>query len=83
MREQQLEEQTLEAVSVTPGASVWTLEAQSVWTGTLYGVAVDPRLGRAIQEALADPAEMPPTLYGVEEWQILWRLEPEGDIEER
>jgi hypothetical protein len=73
-----LEEQTLETVAVRPSQSVWTVEAQSVETGWLYGIATEPRLGSALLEALAELGGMPPILTGVESWQILWSLPPEG-----
>lgn len=76
-----LEEQTLETVAVRPSQSVWTVEAQSVETGWLYGIAAEPRLGAALLEALTELGEMPPVLSGVEGWQILWSLPPEGQEE--
>jgi ribosomal protein S12 methylthiotransferase accessory factor YcaO len=49
-----LEEQTLETVAVRPSQSVWTVEAQSVETGWLYGIAAEPRMGAALLEALTE-----------------------------
>lgn len=69
-----LEEQTLETVAVHRGAGVWTVEAQSVETGWLYGIATEPRAGARLLEALAELGEPPPVLSGVESWQILWTL---------
>ena len=76
-----LEEQTLETVAVRPAQSVWTVEAQSVETGWLYGIAAEARLGAALLEALGELGEMPPVLSGVESWQILWELSPEEQTE--
>ena len=72
-----LEEQTLETVAVHRGAGLWTVEAQSVETGWLYGIAAEARLGAALLEALAELGGMPPVFSGVENWQILWSLPPE------
>jgi hypothetical protein len=72
-----LEDQTLETVAVRPSQSVWTVEAQSVETGWLYGIAAEPRMGAALLEMLSEPGEMPPVLSGVESRQILWSLPPE------
>lgn len=72
-----LEERTLETVAVRPSQSVWTVEAQCVETGTLYGIATDARAGARLLEALSELGEPPPVLSGVESWQILWSLSPE------
>ena len=76
-----LEEQTLETVAVHRGAGLWTVEAQCVETGTLYGIAAEPRMGARLLEALAELGEMPPVLAGVESWQILWTLPVEEQTE--
>ena len=76
-----MREQTLETVAVRAGQTVWTVEAQCVETGTLYGIATEPRLARDIGEALEEPGEMPPVLSAPEPWQILWRLEPSEQTE--
>ena len=76
-----LEEQTLETVAVHRGAGLWTVEAQCVETGWLYGIAAEPRLGFALLEALTELGEMPPVLSGVESWQILWELSPQEQTE--
>ena len=71
-----MSEQLLETVAVRPGQSVWTVEAQCVETGTLYGIAAEPRLAAGLAGLLAEPGEMPPVIGAPESWQILWRLEP-------
>ena len=76
-----LEEQTLETVAVRPSQSVWTVEAQSVETGWLYGIATEARAAHWLLEALAELGEPPPVLSGVESWQILWELSPEEQTE--
>lgn len=76
-----LEERTLETVAVRPSQSVWTVEAQCVETGTLYGIATEPRMGARLLEALAELGEPPPVLSGVESWQILWTLPVEEQTE--
>lgn len=76
-----LEEQTLETVAVRPAQSVWTVEAQSVETGWLYGIAEEPDLAAALLDALRELGAPPPVLSGVQRRQILWELPPEGQDE--
>ena len=76
-----MSEQLLETVAVRPGQSVWTVEAQCVQTGTLYGIAADSRLAAELAEMLAEPGEMPPVLSAPESWQIVWTLEPSEQTE--
>ena len=76
-----LEEQTLETVAVRPAQSVWTVEAQCVETGTLYGIATEARAGARLLEALSELGEPPPVLSGVESRQILWTLPVEEQTE--
>jgi len=73
-----VEELELEVIAVRPSQSVWTVDAQSLQDGTLYGVAIDPRMGAAILEVLSDPGETPPVLLGIEEWQVRWTLQPDA-----